>query len=84
MPARKSAPRDVACLRIGFIDYLLEPDKAMQVLKLLRGSLECDRQFSNGGYRYRVKERPELELTIIDPSQIDMPVEQLQLEDRRR
>ncbi len=87
MATRKTTPRrDVACVTIGHIDYLLDVDKAIQVVKLFRDAVECRRYLDHdrNRFRYIVSNRPELELTLIDAAQVDIPNGAPTLEDRRR
>jgi len=75
--------RDVACIRIGF-QYLMDADKAMQALKLFRDAIKCDKHYHDRGYRYIAQDRPELEMTMVDPDDVVMPSSNPALEDRRR
>ncbi|MBR8084712.1 hypothetical protein KDX23_18410 [Burkholderia vietnamiensis] len=76
--------RDVACIRIGFQEYLMDADKAMQALKLFRDAIKCDKHYHDRGYRYIAQDRPELEMTMVDPDDVVMPSSNPALEDRRR
>lgn len=82
MATRKEMARgkDVACLRIGFEDYLLDADKAMQAMKLLREAIRCEKRFEGRRYRYMALSRPELEVTLVDPSHVLMPGQRPALE----
>lgn len=75
--------RDIACLRIGFEHFLLDADKAMQVLKLMRESIACERHYGGRRLRYVAGCAPELELSVIQVSEVVMPGAQLALEDLR-
>ncbi|MEX3967316.1 hypothetical protein AB4Y42_34665 [Paraburkholderia sp. EG286B] len=79
--SKRQLSRDIACIRIGFEHYLLDADKAMQVLKLMRESISCDRQFGGRRMRYVAGTAPELELSMIQASEVVMPSDQLVLED---
>ncbi|MBN3851955.1 hypothetical protein G3N59_01055 [Paraburkholderia sp. Ac-20340] len=81
--AKTTRQRDVACIRIGFNSYLLDADKAMQVLKLMRESVECERDYANRKVRYVAGQSPDLELSMIQPSEVAMPQNSLALEDQR-
>lgn len=76
--------RDVACISIGHMDYLLDADKAMQAMKLFREALECRRYLAQGSnrFRYVTNGRPELELTLIDACQVDIANNVPALEDQ--
>lgn len=79
--AKSQPPRDVACIRIGYEHFLLDADKAMQVLKLMRASVSCNRDYAGRRLRYIAGAEPELELSMIKPSDVVMPGAQLALED---
>lgn len=81
--AKPQRPRDIACIRIGFEHYLLDADKAMQVLKLMRESISCNRDFNGRRMRYIASSSPELELSMIQASEVVMPSDQLSLPDMR-
>ncbi|CAB3783040.1 hypothetical protein LMG28688_01566 [Paraburkholderia caffeinitolerans] len=85
MATRAKGPRsrDVACIRIGFEHYLLDADKAMQVLKLMRESIACERHYGGRSMRYIAGAAPELELSMIQASEVVMPSDQLALPDMR-
>ncbi|MFD1557041.1 hypothetical protein ACFSHT_15680 [Paraburkholderia silviterrae] len=85
MVTRSKSPRsrDIACIRIGFEHYLLDADKAMQVLKLMRESVSCHRDYNGRRMRYVAGAAPELELSMIQASEVVMPGAQLALEDMR-
>lgn len=70
MATRQTKARDLACVRIGFNEYLMDADKAMQVLKLMRESVECEREFGARRRHYVPGQAPQLELTMVDPSEI--------------
>lgn len=76
--------RDIACIRIGYHEYLMDADKAMQALKLFRDAIKCERNYHDRGYRYIAQERPELEMTMVDPDDVVMPSSSPALEHRRR
>ncbi|MDF3093503.1 hypothetical protein KPB06_25270 [Burkholderia semiarida] len=86
MATRKATTRsrDVACLRIGYQEYLMDADKAMQALKLFQGAIKCDRHYHDQGYRYIAQERPELQMTMVDSDDVVMPSSHPALEDRSR
>ncbi|CAB3764191.1 hypothetical protein [Paraburkholderia humisilvae] len=74
MATKLARKRDLACVRIGFEEYLLDADKAMQAIKLFRESVRCRRHFA-GSHKcqYVVGEKPELELMLVDAEQVLMP-----------
>ncbi|WP_321895969.1 hypothetical protein [Paraburkholderia heleia] len=76
-------PRDVACIRIGYEHYLLDADKAMQVLKPMRESISCNRDFNGRRMRYVAGSSPDLELSMVQASDVVMPSDQLALPDMR-
>lgn len=74
--------RDLACVRIGYEEFLLDADKAMQVVKLFRESLHCRKHFSGTRYQYVAGGTPELELTLVAPDQVVVPSDVPALEGR--
>lgn len=85
MATRKSAarPRDVACISIGYMDYLIDADDAMAVMRIFRKAVGCQKDFVGGGYRYIAGRTPHLELTVVSASEVVMPTNALALEDQR-
>lgn len=85
MATRKlpSQSRNTACIRIGYESYLLDADKAMQVLKLMRESVSCQRNFTGRRMCYVVGRSPELELSMIQASEVVMPRDAAAIEDMR-
>ncbi|MBB6320539.1 hypothetical protein [Paraburkholderia tropica] len=81
--AKNRITRNVACIRIGFEHFLLDADKAMQVIKLMRESISCNRDYAGRRLRYIAGAEPELELSMIKPSDVVMPGAQLALDDMR-
>lgn len=75
--------RDIACIRVGFEEYLLDADKAMQVIKLMRESVSCRKDFDGRRVRFLAGRAPELELSMVDESQVVMPGSSPALEDLR-
>ncbi|MBB2981797.1 hypothetical protein [Paraburkholderia tropica] len=81
--AKNRITRDAACIRIGFEHFLLDADKAMQVIKLMRESISCNRDYDGRRLRYVAGVEPELELSMVKPSDVVMPGAQLALDDMR-
>ncbi|MCE8027521.1 hypothetical protein HOP54_02300 [Halomonas daqingensis] len=60
-------------LRVGFVHLVLPASKGMKALQELQGAVEADWDLTSCSNRYQVKERPDLQLTLIDADQIVMP-----------
>ncbi|MCE8004251.1 hypothetical protein [Billgrantia ethanolica] len=71
MATRK--PQQMCALKIGFITLLLPASKGMRVMQELQSAVEADWDYVERGHHYTVKERPDLQLTLIDAEQISMP-----------
>ncbi|VVD28457.1 hypothetical protein [Paraburkholderia dioscoreae] len=80
---KRPSSRDIACIRIGFEHYLLDADKAMQVLKLMRESISCNRDFKGRRMLYIAGAEPDLELSMVKASEVVVPGSQLALDDMR-
>lgn len=72
--SRATKPVQMACLTIGYQDYLLPADKAMKVMTLMQGVVHCRMSFDHRPPLYLVGAQPvELELKLIQHSQVRMP-----------
>lgn len=63
----------MACLTIGYRDYLMPSDKAMKVAELMQHAIECESNFEDTGYVYTAKDQPNVEFSLVRPSQVRMP-----------
>lgn len=63
----------MACLTIGYRDYLMPSDKAMKVAELMQHAIECESNFEGTGYVYTAKDQPNVEFSLVRPSQVRMP-----------
>lgn len=66
-------PTPMACLTIGYRDYLMPSDKAMKVAELMQHAIECDSNFDGTSYVYTAGEQPNVEFSLVRPNQIRMP-----------
>ncbi len=66
-------PTQMACLTIGYRDYLMPSDKAMNVAELMQHAIECESSFEGTGYVYTAKETPNVEFSLVRPNQVHMP-----------
>jgi len=85
MATKKNAPRarDVACVSIGFSDYLIDADDAMQLMRIFRKAVECQKDFLGGSYRYIAGRTPRLEMAMVSASEVVMPTSAPAIEDQR-
>lgn len=85
MATKRNAPpaRDIACISIGFSDFLIDADSAMTVMKIFRKAVECRKDFNGHGYRYIAGHTPRLELSVVSASEVVMPSDAIALEDQR-
>ncbi|MEG0936541.1 MAG: hypothetical protein RSE32_07965 [Comamonas sp.] len=74
--ARPAAPKSVpmACLTIGYTQYLLPSAKPMKVAELMQEAFECDQQYTDREVVYQVQaEQPRVAFALVRPSQVRMP-----------
>ncbi|WP_293222249.1 hypothetical protein [Ottowia sp.] len=63
----------MACLTIGYHDYLMPSDKAMKVAELMQHAVNCDRDFDGNDYVYKVREEPAIRFSLVRPDRVCMP-----------
>ena len=64
----------MACLTIGYTQYLLPSAKAMKVAELMQEAFECDQQYTDREVLYQVQpEQPRVAFALVRPSQVRMP-----------
>lgn len=64
----------MACLTIGFAQYLLPSAKAMKVAELMQDAFECEQDFTGHELKYEVQpEQPRVAFALVRPSQVRMP-----------
>jgi hypothetical protein len=73
MSRATAKPTPMACLTIGYSDYLMPSDKAMKVAELMQHAIECESSFEGTGYVYTAKETPNVEFSLVRPNQVRMP-----------
>lgn len=67
-------PQQMACVTIGYIDFLLPADKAMKVLPLLQEAVRCQEAYEERSEVFRVDPDPmRLEIKLIRADQVRMP-----------
>lgn len=71
--SRATKPTQMACLTIGYQDYLMPSDKAMKVAELMQHAIACESNFEGTGYVYTAKEQPNVEFSLVRPNQVRMP-----------
>lgn len=65
--------KEMCCLRIGFINYLVPIDSALKIIHLMRGTVECEIDYSSHPLKYRCTRATEVELRSITADQIVLP-----------
>ena len=73
MSRASTKPTPMACLTIGYRDYLMPSDKAMKVAELMQHAIECESSFEGTGYVYTAKDQPNVEFSLVRPNQVRMP-----------
>lgn len=64
----------MACLTIGYTDYLLPSAKAMKVAELMQEAVECRSGYDGMQAEYRLTEKPvNVAFTLVRPNQVRMP-----------
>ena len=64
----------MACLTIGYTDYLLPSAKAMKVAELMQEAVECRSGFDGMQADYTLLQRPvNVAFTLVRPNQVRMP-----------
>ena len=74
--ARPAATKSVqmACLSIGYTDYLMPATKAMKVAELMQAAVECDQRYTGQEMVYEVQpEQLRVAFVLVRPSQVRMP-----------
>ncbi|MCA8059448.1 hypothetical protein [Burkholderia cepacia] len=66
--ARRLKP--VAYVEIGFRGYLLDADKALQLMKVLGEAVTCDERYEGSKHVYYVNETPDLRMTMVNPNDV--------------
>lgn len=66
-------PTPMACLTIGYRDYLMPSDKAMKVAELMQHAIECESKFEGTCYVYTATDQPNVEFSLVRPNQVRMP-----------
>lgn len=72
----RAAPPDKALgvLTVSYITLLLLMDKALKVLALLQGAVECEATYKNRQNEYELRDGSlRLHLELVQPSQVLMP-----------
>lgn len=73
MSRASTKPTPMACLTIGYQDYLMPSDKAMKVAELMQHAVECRSNFEGTGYVYTATDQPNVEFSLVRPNQVRMP-----------
>lgn len=62
--------KQVAYVEIGFYGYLMDADKAMQLMKALSESVKCEERYNGTKPVYYVSDTPNLRMTIVNPNAV--------------
>lgn len=62
--------KPVAYVEIGFRGYLLDADKALQLMKVLGEAVTCDERYEGMKQVYYVTDTPELRMTMVNPDAV--------------
>lgn len=62
--------KEMCVLRIGFAQYLMPIDNGLKIIQLMRGSIECEIEYSSHPLKYRCARATEVELRSITVDQI--------------
>lgn len=64
----------MACLTIGYTEYLLPAAKAMKVAELMQDAFECDHRYDERDFVYVVQpDQPRVAFALVRPNQVRMP-----------
>lgn len=63
----------LACLRIGYQNYLMPMTSALKVAELMASAVCCEKQYDDG-YTYTPTVPAEIEFELVPPSRITMPM----------
>lgn len=74
-----SKPVQMACISIGYEDYLMPADKAMKVAELMQSAFQCRKGYEDRGHTYTPGEQPRVEFAFVKPSELRKPAETLQI-----
>lgn len=74
MSRAPAKPAQLACLTIGFTDYLLPSAKAMKVAELMQDAVECSTGYDDRQQTYTVRDRSvNVAFALVRPNQVRMP-----------
>lgn len=62
--------KEMCVLRIGHTEYLMPIDNGLKIIQLMRGSIECQCEYSSHPLKYRATRATEVELRSINLDQI--------------
>lgn len=62
----------MACISIGFEDFLMPADKAMKVAELMQSAFHCRRGYEQG-HSYTPGDQPRVEFAFVKPSEVRKP-----------
>ena len=74
MSRATTKPTPMACLTIGYRDYLMPSDKAMKVAELMQHALDGDWNYVNrGDDYYTAGDQARVEFRLVRADQVRMP-----------
>lgn len=62
--------KEMCVLRIGFTEYLMPIENGLSIIRLMRGSIECESDYSSSPIKYRCTRATQVELRSISIDQI--------------
>lgn len=74
--SRTAQPKQMACVSIGYYEYLVPLEAATKIIALMANSVGLEKDFdrASGAYCYTVKaEQPRIEMTIVRPDDLRFP-----------
>ena len=73
MSRAPAKPVQMACLTIGYSDYLLPADKAMKVAELMQHAFGCEENYEDCGRTYTPTDQPRVEFALVRANQVRAP-----------
>lgn len=71
--SRATPPKTICAIEIGYSTFVMPLDKALKVMALMEDSVSCEKHYAEREFRFRLREKPEVTVQTIKPSQCDMP-----------
>ncbi|WP_175895710.1 hypothetical protein [Burkholderia cepacia] len=62
--------KPVAYVEISYCGYLLDADKALQLMKVLGEAVTCNERYEGARHVYYVADTPDLRMTMVNPDAV--------------